>query len=152
MKKILLTTFTVSVLFFSGSLFASAQYYYQNPNYTYTTYSNSYTYQNSLNNCYYTNTYPPTYYGNCQGMNYGYLNNGYNYQVQYQQPTYTYPNTNYYNNVGPYYTYGYANGSWRPGYSTNNLSNLVNNVFQTVNQALTPNTYCYYQNGYQVCY
>lgn len=161
MKKILLTTLTASVVFLSSSLFASAQYYSQNQ---YTNYQ-SYLYADNFNNqqltnCYYTNTYPPTYYGNCQGMTYTYLNNGYGYQANYipqynyqtqHQPTYTYP-TNTYNNVGSYYTYGYTNGSWRPGYSTNNITNLVNGVFQTANQLLSPNTNCYYQNGYQICY
>ncbi len=148
MKKIFFTTFLASLLFVTGDVIASAQYYYPNQNYVYT---NGYTYQNNINNCYYTNTYPPTYYGNCQNVTYTYPAN--NQVVYYTAPTYTYPQhyTTYYQNtpytqrpVGQYYTYGYYNGSWYPGYSTNNLTNLFNNIFQNSN--------CSYRDGYQYCY
>lgn len=148
MKKIFLTTFLASLLFVTGDVIVSAQYYYYpNTNYTLT---NGYNYQNTLNNCYYTNTYPPTYYGNCQTVNYTYPSTN---QVVYYTPTYTYQQypTVYYQNtpyqqrtIGQYYTYGYYNGSWYPGYSTNNLTNLVNTIFQGNN--------CSYRDGYQYCY
>lgn len=167
MKKILLTTLTASFLFLSGSLFASAQYYdqsqyqyanqytnYQNQNYVYSNYGNN---SQNITNCYYTGTNPRTYYGDCRGMireqNYTYQTNYapvYTYQNQY--PTNGYYQNNYNNNVGQYYTYGYANGSWHPGYSTNNISNMFNGLFQNVNQGISQSANCYYQNGYQICY
>jgi hypothetical protein len=81
------------------------------------------------------------------------VQNTYSYPVQQNYTSYPYnynSGYSYNNNVNQYYTYGYSNANWYPGRTTNNISNLVNDVLE----ALTPNTNygCYYQNGYQVCY
>lgn len=63
----------------------------------------------------------------------------YSYPVQYSYPTtYTQPSQ--------YYTYGYSNGSWYPGYSSGGIFGL-GNIGNT-----NSNYGCYYQNGYQICY
>ena len=159
MKKIFLTSLIASTLFISGSLAASAQYYdqyqytnqyssYQNQNYVYSNYTNNY--NQPLTNCYYTGTNPRTYYGDCRGVVYEQ-----NYYPNYNHHSNYYPARNYQpyyyqqNTLGQYNTYGYNNGSWYPGYSTNNFSNLINGIAQTI---IAPNTNCYIQNGYQICY
>ncbi len=82
------------------------------------------------------------------------------------QNTYSYvtPTTNtYYNNqqyyTSPYYTYGYASGSWYPGYNGSVLfgnygSTYYNsNYNNTYNNGVvyTPTNPCYYINGYYTC-
>ncbi len=155
----------LSGLFIASASFASAHYNY--PSQTYQNYYGNQQYQNyvvssyvpqTLNNCYYTASYPPTYYGTCAGTgaNYSY-GNGNSYGYANSAYSYTYPYSNYQNNynyVTPttysnytapsqYTTYGYSNGSWYPGYSSNNISNLFDNSYSNN---------CYYQNGQQVCY
>jgi hypothetical protein len=69
--------------------------------------------------------------------------NNYNYQ-NYQYPVnYTYPTS--YTYPSQYYTYGYADGSWYPGYSSSIFTNTGYNYGYS-------NSNCYYQNGYQICY
>ena len=137
--KTIQSIFIIFAVYFAGTFFASAQYYYQNQ---YPVYQN-YTQQiQQQGNCYYTNTNPAVYYGNCVGIAPTYSYTAPAYQTQY----YTYQTQNYYVPTShvqesPYYTYGYSDGRWHGGYSHNTLRNLF-----------IGNTSCYYQNGYKICY
>lgn len=158
MKKILLASLTLSFLFISGSLTASAQYYYQNQYLNYETqqYVQPQQYvsvNNRVNDCYYTGTNPVVYYGNCVGIapvQQNYYQNTYQV-VQPVQQQYTYQQ--YYQNQNTYQqpttqyqTYGYNNGRWYPGYNHSIIGNVLTNIFSSQSNN------CYYQNGYQVCY
>jgi hypothetical protein len=185
MKKIISTVGLGSLLFVSGTLFTLASYYtpyyntYQNAptsnSYVYVqgcyTYQyDAYTHITSLLGSTCTTTYPA--YNNSYYNNYSYsypVTTAYSYQNTYTQnysyPVSTsYPVTTSYMPASPYYTYGYYEGNWYPGYqnttftdlfnsnsygnSYNNYSNYggYNNNYNYMNNG------CYYQNGYQVCY
>ena len=180
MKKIISITGLISTVFLGGvlSTFAYTPYYntYQN-----TAVSNSYVY---VEGCY---TYQYDAYtrrtsligSTCSTTNagYGYGGYGYNntmytipvstsYSASYSYPVTTsypvatsYPVTTAYTPNSPYYTYGYTNGSWYPGYQNSILGDLfTGNSYNTSYYNGYNNNYgnygynCSYQNGYQVCY
>ncbi len=190
MKKIISTIGLGSLLFISGALFTSASYYtpyyntYQNAptSNSYVYVQGCYTYQydaytrvTSLLGSTCTTAYPTTnsYYNN---YSYSYpVTTAYSYQNTYTQ-NYSYPvSTSYpvttsypvstaYTPASPYYTYGYYEGNWYPGYqnttftdlfNSNSYGNSYNNysIYGDYNNNYNyMNNGCYYQNGYQVCY
>lgn len=161
MKKIFKGTF-LGVLFISGSLLASAQYY---SNYDYNNYTPYYnTYQNSA----YSNSY--IYTQGCYKYQYdrythitsllGSTCNTNTYTYPTYQNTYTYQYQTYpymYSYTYPtsqYYTYSYNNGYWYPGSSNYYNGSTYNYGY---NYGYNYNNYnnnygCYWSGGYQVCY
>lgn len=166
MKK--LTTLTSAFIFslflaFGMTQTASAQVYSYNNGYNNSGYYNNYNnnYQNNYQQCngVYTNYctgYTPTvssyyYTSGCYTYYYnGYTRSSsvvsYNCQTQNQRSiTYSYSPT--------YYTYGYHNGSWYPGYSSSLLTNTgYNDNNYYTNYSNNNYSSCYWQNGYQICY
>lgn len=156
MKKIITLTFGL-FLGLSMASTASAQVYSQTyPNgYNYNTtilycsgayggygYNNNYNCGNNYNNSY-------TYTSGC----YTYYYNGYTRTtsiVSYNcQNSYTYTNpTTYTYYTSPYYTYQYSHGTWYPQYSNNYFYGYGN---YSNGYVYTPQTNCYYVNGYYTC-
>jgi hypothetical protein len=162
MKKILLLALALSFTF-TGLSVASAQYYgaysydasYMSGGYTNTSYSNSYpspqhyyghgnSYSGGIGS--YTIGCTTYYYSTRTGsvLYTSYTCNTY----QYTQPTCYYTCAAGYNYTysSPYYTYGYTNGNWYPGYSSSFFGNNYNNGYQNYLN-------CYYdQYGRYICY
>lgn len=152
----------ITSLIFVSSVYSTLAYYtpYYN-NYSNTPTSNSYTFQQG---CY---TYSYDAYtritsligSTCQ------VNTSYNYYPTYSSnyyPTYSssyYPRYSYnttpvnYTVTNPYYVYSYNNGYWTIGGATNAGYNYYDNYnYYYNNHVNTPNTSCYYVNGYYTCY
>ncbi|MEZ0209299.1 MAG: hypothetical protein ACAH17_03945 [Candidatus Paceibacterota bacterium] len=173
MKKILLTL-SFACCTALGLATASAQYYpsYDYGSYSYDT---SYTTTGYANTSY-SSYYPQTYYGGIYGKNSSTYNGGigsytigcttyyYNTRTgaqlytsyicstyQPQPTTYTYSTTypsypSYTYPTSQYYTYGYSNGSWYPGYQSSIFDSSYNNGYQNYLN-------CYHDMyGQYVCY
>ena len=96
--------------------------------------------------CGYSSYYQTQYQYTYPSYSYSYSYPTYEYQTY--QPSYQY--NQYTSSPSQYYTYGYSNGSWYPGYSSGLLNSVSNSFTNTYYNSQSQG--CYYQNGYQVCY